>query len=261
MSLAWWEGLLLGTVQGVSEFLPISSSGHLVLVEAMLGYQSPGVFFEVGLHVATLLSVVIVYRGRIGRVLAGMARAERESWAFAGLIVLATLPAAVVGLTLRDAVERAFDSLAVVGVDFLVTAAILWSSRWVPPARTGMGPLTAFLVGCAQAVAILPGVSRSGATIVAALWRGVEPRAAAEFSFLMAVVVIAGTGVLEVRHMPGGVHLGDPGFLWAFAAALVSGVLAIRLLVRLLRHGRFHSFAPYVAALGVLTLAWAGWAG
>lgn len=260
MTLLWWQGLILGLVQGLAEFLPVSSSGHLVLAEAALGYHSPGVTFEVMLHLATLLSVVIVYARRLTWIVRGMVIGEADSWRFAGRVVLASVPAAVAGLLFQDFFERQFDSLTVVGVDFLATALILWSTRWAPPspAEQPVGTRSALLMGLAQVLAILPGVSRSGTTITAGLWSGSGARAAAEFSFIMAVVVIAGSGLLEARHMVGGGGL-SVGEVWAFVAALVSGVAAIRLLVMLLRRGRFHLFAPYCAAVGLGTLWWSFW--
>lgn len=260
MNLTWWDGLVLGLVQGLTEFLPVSSSGHLVVTEGLLGFKSPGVFFEVSLHVATLLSVLIVYGRRVGRLLGGAARGDRASWRHIGLLVLASLPAAVIGLAFQSFFERAFSSYLAVGVDFLITAAILFSTRWAPAGddEAGIGPLQALGVGWAQAFAILPGVSRSGSTIAASLWAGIAPRPAAEFSFLMAVIVIAGSALLEVRNIPPGFDLGGAGFVTAFFAALVSGVFAIQFLVWLLRGRRFHHFAPYCLAMGVFTLVWFG---
>ena len=136
MTLPWWQGLILGTVQGLSEFLPISSSGHLVLSQWLLGYQSPGVSFEVLLHLATLLSVLLVYWRRVVWLVSGMARGQRDAWQFAGLLVLASIPAAVAGLLFRDVFEAQFDSPMAVGIDFWITALVLWSTRWVVKADT-----------------------------------------------------------------------------------------------------------------------------
>lgn len=256
MSPTWWQGIALGLVQGLTEFLPVSSSGHLVVAEALLDFQSAGVAFEVALHLATLLSVVIVYREAIQRELTGLVRRDPAAWRLAGLLLLASVPAAVVGIGFKPLVERAFDSLTVVGLGFLATAAALWTSRRAPARDLPVTARTALLIGLAQAVAVLPGVSRSGSTIVVALWCGLAPARAAEFSFLMAVIVIAGSGVLEARHLEGMPM--SAGFLLAFLGALVSGVFAIRFLVWLLRRAQFHRFAGYVAAVGILTLLWAG---
>ena len=258
MTLTWWEGLLLGLVQGLSEFLPISSSGHLVIAQGLLGYRSPGVAFEVLLHVATLASVLIVYWQRVTSVLAGMARGDRPSWRFAGLLVVGSIPAAVMGFAFHDFFERYFHSYLLVGTGFLLTAVVLWSTRWVrdQAMRDGVNLRNAVIIGVAQAVAILPGISRSGTTITAALWGRVAPHPAAEFSFLLSVIAIAGSGVLEAASTGASLGTVGPGHVWAFLGALVSGVLAIRFLVALLRRGVFHRFAPYCLGVGIFTLIW-----
>ncbi|HEV8600899.1 MAG TPA: undecaprenyl-diphosphate phosphatase [Gemmatimonadales bacterium] len=263
MNLAWWQGVLLGLVQGLTEFLPISSSGHLVLAERLVGHQPQGVFFEVAVHVATLLSVFVAYRVRIAELLRGMLAGGRESWRYAGLLLLASLPAALAGVLLRDYFERSFHSLPALGWQFLFTAALLWSTRWALPRATGVRVTAAqaLLIGVAQAVAIVPAISRSGATIAVALWCGLAAAPAAEFSFLMSIIVIAGSGLLEARHLAPGTDPFSLALLGAFIAAMLSGIWAIRFLVDLLKRQRFHVFAPYCAALGVLCLVWFGWLG
>ena len=261
MTLSWWQGLVLGLVQGLTEFLPISSSGHLVLAERFVGFKPQGVFFEVVVHLGTLISVFIAYRGRIVELIKGMFGAEKSAWQYAWLIIIASVPAALAGFLLRDWFEAKFHSPIDLGWQFIVNALILWSTKWAAE-RLGEGkPIDtgrALLVGIGQAFAILPAISRSGTTIAAALWTGVKPAVAAEFSFLMSIVVIAGTGVLEVRTVPPGVDPFEPGMIWAFVASLVSGIVAIRFLVALLRSSKFHLFAPYCAVVGVLCLIWFG---
>jgi undecaprenyl-diphosphatase len=263
MMLTWWQGLILGLVQGLTEFLPISSSGHLVLAEHLVGYKPPGVFFEVVVHLATLLSVVVAYRTRIAALLGGMLRRHPESWRYAGLLLVASIPAALAGVLLKEYFDRTFHSMPALGWQFLVTAAILWSTPFALGRATGkrVTLFQALLIGLAQALAIIPAISRSGATIAAALWSGLEAEAAAEFSFLMSIIVIAGSGVLEARHIPPGADVFSTGLLLAFVAAAVSGLVAIRFLVGLLRHKKFHLFAPYCAVLGVICLVWFGWMG
>lgn len=261
--LSWWEGLFLGLVQGLTEFLPISSSGHLVLAERLVGYQPQGVFFEVMVHVATLISVVVAFRTRIVELLRGLFAGQRAAWKYAGLLVLASIPAALAGIVLKEYFERTFHSMSALGWQFLFTAVVLWSTRFAVPRATGttITPLTALLIGVAQAVAIVPAISRSGTTIAAAMWCRLGAQPAAEFSFLMSIIVIAGSGVLEARHIPPGTGGFSAGLVWAFVAAMISGIVAIRYLIRLLQHQKFHRFAPYCAGLGVLCLLWFGWLG
>jgi undecaprenyl-diphosphatase len=261
MNPSWWQGIILGLVQGLTEFLPVSSSGHLVLAEEFLGYRPPGVFFEVMVHVATLLSVVIAYRRRIAELIRGLFSGGGSAWGYVLMLVIASIPAGVVGILWKDYFERTFHSGFDLGWQFLVTAVVLWSCKYAIK-RARQSTVTAwraFLIGIAQAIAIIPAVSRSGMTIAAGLWTGVNPATTAEFSFLMSIIVIGGSGLLEARHIPPGVHLASPGLLGAFFTALVSGIFAIRLLVAMLRSSRFHLFAPYCAAVGVFCMVYFGW--
>jgi undecaprenyl-diphosphatase len=256
--MTWWDGVILGVVQGLTEFLPVSSSGHLVVAEALLGVHMQGVFVEVTVHVATLLAVLIVYRARIAELLVGLARRDAAAWRYTALLVLASVPAGIVGVLFKDWFEATFKSLTVVGIDFLITGTFLWTTRSVRGQPREV-PTTgaAFGIGVAQAAAILPGISRSGSTITAAMWLGVDAVRAAEFSFLMAVPAIAGAAVLQLPDLATGTaSVGTVPLLAAFLAALVSGVGAIQLLVRLLARRAFHRFAPYCWALGLLTLGW-----
>jgi undecaprenyl-diphosphatase len=263
VTLAWWQGVLLGLVQGLTEFLPVSSSGHLVLAERLVGFVPPGVFFEVAVHVATLLSVLVAYRQRIAELVRGLLSGGTESLRYLGLLLLASVPAGLAGVLLRDYFERSFHSLPALGWQFLFTAALLWSTRFALPRATGtrVTAVQAILIGVAQAAAIVPAISRSGATIAVALWCGLAAAPAAEFSFLMSIIVIAGSGLLEARHIVPGSDPFTLGLLTAFLAAMLSGIWAIRFLILLLRKQRFHLFAPYCAVLGLLCLVWFGWLG
>lgn len=262
---------MLGLVQGLTEFLPVSSSGHLVLVQHLLGITTPQVLFDVVVHLGTLLAVVVATGPELAAVVRGVlawpralgggaadgARA-RES-RLAAWVLVGTVPAALVGLLLADRVEALFGSARVVGGALLVTAAILAAAARAP-ARSAtlweLGAGRAFLIGLAQAVAVVPGISRSGSTIAAGVLAGVEREAAARFSFLLAVPTIAGAGVLVALREAAG-QLASPGagpLLVGFVAAAVSGYAAIRLLLATLRRGSLAWFAAYVAIVGLLAL-------
>ena len=264
--MTWYEGVLLGFLQGATEFLPVSSSGHLVMGQTVLGLEVPGMAFEVALHVATLLSVVVVYRERIGALLAGVLRGDRVQLRYAGLLVLASVPAGIAGVGFGDFFARLFDSAAVTGVALLVTGCVVWSARGAlarsPDGKPATG--TALVMGLAQAAAIVPGISRSGATVVAALWRGVDPREAAAFSFLMSVPAIGGAALLKVPELVGGwgeaggasgVDVVSMAVLGVAAVvACVTGVVAIRAFRAMLESRSLHRFAPYLWAVGALFL-------
>jgi undecaprenyl-diphosphatase len=254
------EALLLGIVQGATEFLPVSSSGHLVIAQELLGVSEQGVVFEVAVHVATLVSILAVYRFRVGELAVGALRRDEAALRYVGLLVVATLPAAFVGLLFEDAIEALFENPLAPGVALLVTGLILWSSRRALPSARGAVPTwgAALLIGVAQAFALVPGISRSGSTVVAALWLGVAPREAAAFSFLMAVPAIAGAAVLQFGELGLSGGPGTAALAIGSAAAAVVGVLAIRTFVAMLSRESFHFFAPYCWIVGALFLAYLG---
>jgi undecaprenyl-diphosphatase len=258
--LNWWQGIALGLVQGLTEFLPISSSGHLVLAEALIGVRLPGLFVEIMLHVATLFAVFLVYWRRIANLLQGALKGDRATWRYLALLAVATIPAGLIGLLFKDYFEATFHGLVSLGVEFLVTGLILWSTRWLGRKETGSSEPSvpgAVVIGCGQAFAILPAVSRSGCTVAAALWAGMDPVKAGEFSFLLAIPVIAGAAVLEVPKLSANATIVGTGpLILSFLASMISGVVAIRWLLVLLRRGTFYRFAPYCWAVGIATIIW-----
>jgi len=258
--MSLWQGILLGLVQGLTEFFPVSSSGHLAVVEAMTGVKTPGLFVEVALHVATLGSVLVIYGRRLVQIALGVLRGRREDVRYAGLLVLATIPAGIIGVLFHARVEAAFRSLGFVGAAFIVTGFVLWSTRRRSGEAPEPTPGQALIVGAAQAVAVFPGISRSGSTVSAALWCGLGAERAAEFSFLLAIPTIGGAALLEARHVALDVAaVGVMPLVASCVVAFVSGAWSIRFLVALLRRGRLYAFAPYCWAVGVLTLVYARW--
>jgi undecaprenyl-diphosphatase len=259
--LSAWEALVLGVVQGATEFLPVSSSGHLVVGQTLLGVEAPGVSFEIVVHLATLLSVLVVYRERVLRLMAGALRREREAWGYVGLLALATVPAGIVGVLFKDSIEALFDDPRATGIAFMVTGVILWSTRPALARQPDRPPgvRDAVWMGLAQALALVPGISRSGSTVTAGLWSRVDPTEAAAFSFLMSVPAISGAAILQIPDLTteaGAVGLA--ALVVGGIAAAVTGVLAIRTFVVLLEKRAFHHFAIYVALLGIGFLAYLG---
>ncbi len=251
------SAIILGIVQGFTEFLPVSSSGHLVLGQALLGISLPGITFEITVHLATLCAVLWVYRGRVASLAVGAVRGDRASWTYIGLLALASVPAGLVGWLARDWFESAFGRPVVAAALLLVTGFLVYSVRFTASRAKDPAPSVAQAtwIGVAQAAAILPGISRSGATVAVGAWRGVQAVAVAEFSFLMSVPAILGAGLLllgdagKVAGGPESVALAS-----GFAAALVAGVAAIRLFVRMLEAGAFHRFAWYCWGAGTAYL-------
>jgi len=256
--------LVLGLIQGLTEFLPVSSDGHLALAENLLGLRASGelegVFFDVAVHVATLAAIVIAFRAPLLELAGGLLRREERAWRDLGLYAIASVPTVFVGLAFRHQVEALYANLLFVGLAFVAMGGILWTTR------TRMGgtgerpaPLTAVWIGLGQAAAVAPAISRSGCTITAAVWGGVDPVRAANFSFVLGVPAIAGAALLEAKDIVRGVHqVGLAPVAVAFVTAFVSGLFAIGLLRRFLRAKAFHRFAPYLWVVGALTLAlWA----
>lgn len=246
--MSFLQAALLGVVQGLTEFLPVSSSGHLVLGKALLGIQIPGVFFEVVLHLATLCAVLWVYRRRVGRLLTGALRGDGSSWRYLLLLAVASIPAGLAGTLGRGFLEGMFDRPVVAAAFLLVTGGLVWSVRRTGPAAGAEEPgvVQAAWIGVAQAVAILPGISRSGATVATGAWLGVRVVPLAEFSFLLSVPAIAGAALLQAGEIGGVAAAGGLGpAAVGFVFALGSGILAIRLFVRMLERRTFHAFGIY----------------
>ena len=257
--------LILAVVQGLTEFLPVSSSGHLVLAQRALGVQTPGPDVELFLHLGTLVSVCVFYRRRLLELLGSFLRGERAGWLYALWVVVATVPAAVFYKACGERIDALYDSHRAVAALLLLNGVLLLLSALADRRKTEkpLGFVRALAMGVGQALAILPGVSRSGTSISAGRLFGLGPKAAAEFSFIMSIPVIAGAAVLEFvaaddRLAAGGatdtfpVPIG-PALAGTVVAAAV-GWIALRTVVRLLERGAFWMFGPYCLAVGAAAL-------
>jgi undecaprenyl-diphosphatase len=254
-----FEAFVLGIVQGLTEFLPVSSSGHLVIFGALLGVEDESsLFFEVALHVATLAAIVIFYRRKIAALIVGALKGDSEAIAYGAKLGLATLPAIGLALVARDEIESAFAAPTLVALCLFATGAILWTTRRTLPKALGATPswLAALLIGCAQALAILPGISRSGTTVAAALALGVAPLAAAEFSFLLGIIAISGAAVLMIPELGSVSADAWQAIAIGSSAALISGLAALWLFIWLLSRRAFYAFSYYLWAAGGLFLVW-----
>jgi len=252
-----WQYALLGIIQGLTEFLPVSSKSHLLLAERLLGFHRSGAAFEVALHVATLLSVILVYRAELLRII------RERNWRFIGLIALCAAVSVALIFPFKDRLE-ALDSpdtpgiLLYIAIGLLVTAAWLILADWRlrhPRERRPIGVGGAIFIGVAQAVAILPGISRSGSTIGAALQTGEEREHAARFSFILSIPMILGAAVLKVHDLKeslGNGGLDSTGLAIGFICSLLAGIAAIYLVLWMLRHARLTWFAVYCAVLSAV---------
>ena len=253
------EALILGLVQGLTEFLPVSSSGHLVLVQKAMGVSDGGITFEILVHFATLLSVVIYFWKVLWRMVLAIIPPFKEEYRrerkMIGFLAIGTIPAVVIGLTLKSRFEAVYEEPVKVSLLLLVTGAILFLPRFLPkPKEQGGVKLgSAIIMGLGQAFAILPGISRSGSTIVSGMISGVKSEDAAEFSFLLAIPAIAGAMVLAIKDMvEEGIETALlTNYLAGGAVAFVSGLIAIFTVLVAVRKGKFEWFAYYCFAAGI----------
>jgi undecaprenyl-diphosphatase len=248
------EAMLWGLVQGLTEFLPISSSGHLVLVPAFLGVEPPDLATSALLHLGTLAAVLVYYRKDLAKIV--HFRRDPEARHVLILLIVGTIPATV-GILLERQLELFQESVTAVAIALLVTGLVLVVSGFIIRRAKTLEQATitdAVLVGIAQATALLPGISRSGMTITASLGRGFTAEQAARFSFLLAVPAIAGGGLIETVQLAG--EGGIPAELWVgVLVAAVSGYLAIAFLIRTLVRIGLRPFALYCFVVGILALA------
>ena len=262
-----FEAAVLGIVQGLTEFFPVSSSGHLAMFQALFGgREEGGLLFEVSVHVATLVAIAFYYRVRIAELVLGFFGRDPVALDYAAKLAVATLPAVAVGLSAKDFVEEQFSNPLLVAGALIVTGCIVFSARWtLPRAQANLPSLgeklapswtVAVAMGVAQAFAILPGISRSGSTVAMGLALGLGPMIAAEFAFLLGIIAIAGAAVLMIPDLGSAgaeaiTNIGIGG-----ATALVSGLIAIWLFVRMLDRNLFHYWAGYCWLVGGAFLAW-----
>ncbi|RPH93034.1 undecaprenyl-diphosphate phosphatase [candidate division KSB1 bacterium] len=254
-----FEALWLGIVQALTEFLPVSSSGHLVVLQNLFGMREPMVAFDVLLHIGSLAAILVFYRQRIWDLAVSTVIPSRVPGGrrLIGLIILASIPAAAIGLSLEQFFESMFSSPQAVGIFWLLTAGLLFGvSRLSEGSRT-VDHLTvndALLIGLFQAVAILPGVSRSGATIVMGILCGLRAKDAADFSFLIAIPAILGATLLKAGELANATGAEWRIFLPGAITAAVLSYAAIWFLLKLLRRRVIRPFAWYCLAAGSLTL-------
>ena len=268
----YFEPLMLGFIQGLTEFLPVSSSGHLAIGHFIFGADQADLLFDVFMHVATLTAVFIFYRSDIFQAVKSVLRPripgagwlsyrnwrDHDGRGLLLQLLIATLVTGVVGVFCKDFFESLFSSPLAVGIALCINAGILWLSRrarsYLEP-RLLPGVAGAVFLGLAQSIAITPGISRSGATIVAALLLGMERGAAVRFSFFLAIPAILGALLLQLDEAAPSAY----GFMQlgvGFVAAMLTGLAALLLLIFITRSGKLYYFAPYTLSLGLLTIVW-----
>jgi undecaprenyl-diphosphatase len=256
------QAIVLGAVQGLTEFVPISSSGHLVIVPAALGWREPGLTFDVLLHIASLIALVAYFWRDLIEIVAGTLKGESKSRRLAVMLIVATIPAAIAGLAFGDFFDRSFTDARSAAVQLVITAAILVAGERALKWRTERSPSgelrkmddvqlpDAAAIGVAQAISILPGISRSGSTIAAGLGLGFERDDSARFAFLLAVPALLGAAIIKAPDIGNGA-IGTGAAVAGFVASLITSYIAIAALIRYLKTNTLYPFAAYCVVAGI----------
>ncbi|MDR3132534.1 MAG: undecaprenyl-diphosphate phosphatase [Prevotellaceae bacterium] len=258
----WWEALILGLIQGLTEFLPVSSSGHLQIGETLFGLQGENsLTFAVAVHAATVCSTILILWKEIAGLGKGLFRFQwNGETQYVSKIILSMIPVAVVGVFFKDYIESLFRSgLLLVGACLLVTAALLAFAYYAKPrTKEKISFRDAFFIGVAQACAVLPGLSRSGATISTGLLLGNRKETVAQFSFLMVLVPILGEALLDLMKggFSGAAGMPASALCIGFIAAFAAGCAACKWMLAIVKRGKLIYFAVYCAFVGAMALAW-----
>jgi len=265
--MSWWEALILGIIQGLTEFLPVSSSGHLEIGQALLGTAGEdNLTFAIVVHTATVLSTLVILWSEVAKLFRGTFtttkwNAEKD---YVAKILVSMIPVFIVGMFFKDQVEAFFgNGLLLVGICLVVTAVLLWLSEFLTKRMNTKGHEVtyrdAIIIGCAQAVAVLPGLSRSGTTIATGLLCGVKKESVAQFSFLMVLIPILGEAFLDLLKLIGGevsVAIGWFPLLIGFVAAFLTGCFACRFMINIVRRQKLIYFAVYCLCVGVFAIVY-----
>lgn len=237
--------ILLGIIQGLTEFLPVSSSGHLVIIQSFFpGFNQPGIVMEVVLHLGTMFAVLLFFRKKI----------LKFKTNYISLIAVGTIPAVVIGLLFNHILTSSFENIKLVGFALIMTAILNFLIDKNTENKKKLDFENTFVIGIFQALAMVPGISRSGATIFAGTKLGISKKDAAEFSFLLSIPAIIGANILQIFSSTNGVNLNPIVYILGFVSALFTGYFAIRVVMNLLKTGKFGYFGVYCLVLGVLTI-------
>ena len=266
------QAILLGVIQGLAEFLPVSSSGHLVLMQNLFGFSEPEVLFDISLHIGTLIAVCIVFFSEILSILKALLSLpgliktsgsmkqlyqDNEPVRMATLIVLGSIPTALLGLLFHKVVDQLFGSVWIVGIMLIITGTLLWLTRRFRIKGRPLKGTTikdALIIGLVQGLAIMPGISRSGSTISVALFMGINREVAGRYSFLLSIPAILGALVLSLGSPAVQTTVSGGMFLMGTLTAGIVGFGALKVLLHLVNRGRLHLFAPYCWLLGIVAL-------
>ena len=266
------QAIILGIIQGLTEFLPVSSSGHLVIFQNIFGLKEGALSFDINVHIGTLLVVLICFRHEILSIIRSIFRCtnmlikQKKSiheiysdpdFKLAFLIITGSVPTAILGLMFHSLADRLFSSVTMVGLMLICTGFILWFTRYLTKNERDINSFTiknSLVIGLVQGFAIIPGISRSGSTIAAGLYLGLTRETAARYSFLLSIPAIMGAELLNIKNSPAGAMLPDKITLLGMLASFIAGYSALKVLLFIVKKGNMHFFAPYCWIAGIATL-------
>lgn len=266
--------IILGIVQGLTEFLPISSSGHLIIFQHLFGMEEPELFFDICVHIGTLVAVIIYFWKDLWSIITALIKGTvpfllrkvsfKETYndpniKLAILIIIGTVPTGIIGVLLKKISDQLFSSLIIVGCMLLITGLLLWSTRWIKKQSKGIKEFSiknAVVIGTIQGMAIAPGISRSGSTIAIGLFLGLSRETAARYSFLLSIPAILGALVLILKDVTTISTISINAALIGGVTSCIVGYLSLKLLVYIVKKGQMHLFAPYCWIMGGLALVW-----
>lgn len=256
--MTWYEALILGLIQGLTEFLPVSSSGHLEIAKSLFGINpEESFYFTVAVHGATVLSTLVVFWKEIVQLISGSLKFKmNEETSYVLKIIISMIPVGIAGVLLKEPIENMFNgNLVFVGSMLIVTASLLAVAHFIRKRERSIGYWDALIIGIAQAIAVIPGISRSGATIATGLMIGNKKDEIAKFSFLMVLIPVLGANLLEI--VTGDIGTGTAGvgvILIGFVTAFAAGYLACRWMIALVKRSRLIWFAVYCVIIGLLAV-------
>jgi undecaprenyl-diphosphatase len=256
--MTWFEALILGLIQGLTEFLPVSSSGHLEIAKSLFGINpEESFYFTVAVHGATVLSTLVVFWKEIVKLISGSLKFKmNEETSYVLKILISMIPVGIAGMLLKEPIENMFNgNLVFVGSMLMVTAVLLALAHFIRKRERSIGYWDALIIGIAQAIAVIPGISRSGATIATGLMIGNKKDEIAKFSFLMVLIPVLGANLLEI--VSGDIGSGSAGFgviLIGFVTAFAAGYLACRWMIALVKRSRLIWFSVYCVIIGLMAV-------
>lgn len=260
--MTWIEALILGLLQGLTEFLPVSSSGHLEIGTAFFGLQEENLTFSIIVHGATFLSVIVVFRNDILNLITSLFKFEwNDETKFILLLIISAVPVGIAGILFKSQIESLFDgNILLVGSMLLITSLLLLLTNFAPNKKKDITIKSAIIIGIAQTFAVLPGISRSGATISTALYLGIDREKATRFSFLMVLIPIFGASFLEILELSSATEpsaIATSSLIIGAVAAFISGLIACSWMLKIVKRGKLVYFSAYTALVGAIAIYFA----